>query len=232
METGQVLPARCGSNACGYCLRLNAVRRAAAVAHSAPERALLLTQAGEDWQTVRRRMNRVVEYLRRDEIDPGEMVWHVEPNPAGTGHHVHAWQHGPYIPQAALSRAAERAGMGEFARISRVRSEMGAGAYGLKGVIAAGYGLKGIAESSETYLRENGGRLTHHSRGYFRDGRGGPVLAVREAERAAYGGRAGSWRLMAEWNSRTCPEPPTGASSRAAVSPSSSAPSDPSPRIF
>lgn len=200
VETGEVQPARCKSNRCAYCLRLNALRRAAAIAYAQPERAVLLTLVGEDFPTIRRRMNRMREYLTRAGVDVGEWCWHVEPNPAGNGHHVHAWQHGPVkIPQALLSECAARAGMGGVVFINRVRSEMGSGQYGLKGVIAAGYGLKGVEDQASVYLSENGGRLSHATRGFFRDAEGAPI-PVRVAERRAYGEGSGTWRLLAMWD--------------------------------
>ncbi len=141
-------------------------------------------------------MNRVRHDLAA-EVGPMEWAWHVEPNPAGTGHHVHAWQHGPYVPQRLLSSVAVRRGLGAFARVNRVRSVAGASTYGLKGL---GYGLKGLeaADAGAAYLAENGGRLTHQSRGYFRaaDGRSVPV---RVAERLATGNgerEAGTWVFM------------------------------------
>lgn len=200
VDTGEVMPARCKSNKCGYCLRLNGLRRSAAIAYSRPERAVLLTQVGEDWQSIRRGMNRLLEYLRREGLEVGDWCWHVEPNPQGTGHHVHAWQHGPSkIPQRVLSECADRAGLGSVAFINRVRSEMGAGQYGLKGIIAAGYGLKGIDEEASVYLSENGGRLSHATRGFFRDSSDAPI-PVRHAERLAFGEGTGTWRLLAKWD--------------------------------
>src|SRR5579883_526421 len=58
--TGETVPARCGRNRCAYCLRVNARRRARAIAWAGPERAILLTLVGDDWQTVRPRMYRCV----------------------------------------------------------------------------------------------------------------------------------------------------------------------------
>lgn len=177
--TGETVPARCGRNRCAYCLRVNARRRARAIAWAGPERAILLTLVGDDWQTVRPRMYRLRYRIARA-AGLCEWVWHVEPNPKGTGHHVHAWQHGAFVPQDVLSRLADEVGMGRFVRINRVRSRVGASAYGLKGLT---YGLKGVEADDEgtAYLRVNGYRLTHQSRGYFRG------LRVRDAERVASG---------------------------------------------
>ena len=196
--TGVMLPARCRRLSCEYCIHGNARARARAIALSVPERAILLTQAGDSWQTVRLRMKQLKFDLQRELEKDFEWTFSVEPNPKGTGHHVHAWQRGAFIPQAALSSAADAAGFGPFARINKVRTEQGAGAYGLKGL---GYGLKGAAavESRVSFLLANGKRLTHQSRGFFLDSEGQPV-PVRDSERAAASvGRedVGTWHLMA-----------------------------------
>lgn len=207
LSSGASFAARCGRNGCPYCLQKNADRRAAAIALAAPDRAMLLTQVGREWSDVRRNVNRFREYLKRKDVAVGEWVWHVEPNPAGTGHHVHAWQHGrTKLPSAwVLSEVAGAVGIGVVVRVNRVRSTVGAASYGLKGVRAMGYGLKGTAEGGG-YLPTNGGRLTHQSRSFFRvDGRPVPVrVAERLAMRALFpSADPGPWRLVtvgsAEW---------------------------------
>jgi hypothetical protein len=214
LDTGQIVPARCVRLRCSYCLRVNARRRAMAIAAARPERAILLTQVGNDWQTCRDRIKQC-RYWLAQEVGPFEWVTHVEPNPAGTGHHVHAWQHSgnprvgmghgvngagsderrtAFIPQALLSSVARRCGMGGFARINKLRSAKGAGTYGLKGI---SYGLKGVEADDEglTYLVDNGWRLTHQSRGFFRDGN--VPVGVKDAERLAMPSAvAGRWVLM------------------------------------
>jgi hypothetical protein len=117
--TGEALPARCRRVTCTYCAHWLALRRAAAIAYSRPERAILLTRIGSDWQTTRRRYRRVREYVGRAGIDPGSWCLHVEDDPNGDGdRHGHVWQHGGPIPQRLLSSAAERAGCGPIARIT------------------------------------------------------------------------------------------------------------------
>lgn len=183
LDTGQVVPARCGRLRCPYCLRVNARRRALAISLARPERAILLTQVGNDWQTIRDRV-RKLRYALKSEVGSFEWVYHVETNPKLTGHHVHAWQRGCYISQELLSSKAKSRGCGGVAYINRVRSTVGAGRYGLKGI---SYGLKGVEAQDEgdQYLQDNGWRLTHQSRGFFRVG--GLPVPVRDAERSALG---------------------------------------------
>lgn len=194
--TGEYFPARCKRNGCGYCVQGNARRRARAIALAAPERAILLTQVGNDWPTVQNRMNVFKYRLQRELGRSFDWVYHVEPNPEGTGHHSHAWERGAYLPQEAIARIADGVGMGGVAFINRIRNATKTSHYGLKGL---GYGMKGVKaeESRVAYMKANGGRLTHQSRGFFVDSDGQSV-GVREAERAASGAgqEPGRWLLM------------------------------------
>lgn len=184
VEDGHLAPARCRANICDECIVVNARAIALALALAQPTRAIRFSLVGDDWQTARARIARV----RYDMVDAGYAVqwaWHREPNPAGTGHHVHAWQRGDYVPQRALQRICERRGLGipYIERLKQSTSDRRGIGYGLKGIR---YGLKG-AESTEqraTYLAVNGGRLVHASRGWWLDRAGAPC-GQREAMRAA-----------------------------------------------
>jgi hypothetical protein len=201
LSTGSVVPARCGRLSCPGCCLLNARTRSLAISFARPERAVLLTDVGNEFAQIRARVNRLRYDITKQLGAKFEMVYSIEPNPSGDGrHHLHGWQHGDFVPQAALSKMAARRGMGEFARISRVRSTVGAGRYGLKGL---GYGLKGtqqVGDAQREYLALNGKRLTHQTRGFFRDAEGASI-PTREAEaqaRAAAGQKdVGPWQLIA-----------------------------------
>ncbi len=190
LATGQIVWARCGRLRCAHCVVRNGYRRAAAIAWANPERALtitLLARAGDPapWQTCRVTWKTIKRNLKRLGVDPGQEVLHVEPNPKGTGYHGHLWQWGAFMPKEALQEASHRAGAG-WTRVESIRSRQNAAAYGLKGL---GYGLKGVQadDSAAEYLRCNGGRLTHQSRGFFRG------LPVRKAEQEASGVSKGEW---------------------------------------
>lgn len=113
-----------------------------------------------------------------------DWVWSVEPNPKGTGRHVHAWQRGTYVPQEALSRAAVREGCGPVVDIRAWRKGSDAAtAYALKSI---SYGVKGAAgEDPAGFVAMNGGRLSHQSRGWWTAG--GARDQEREALRAMFG---------------------------------------------
>lgn len=189
-DTGQIRMVGCGRLKCWVCAAYLAWRRGLAISWAKPERRFDLTLVGEDWNTVRARMKR----LRFDIADSGfavEWSWSVEANPRGTGHHVHGHQHGDFIPQAQLSDMAVRRGMGEVVYIKAAERYGSAKGYGLK---ALTYGMKGATreESHGVHLDLNGGRLSHHSRGFF-------GVPVREAERLAVesrrGGEPSPWLL-------------------------------------
>lgn len=225
-ETGQVRPARCGRNRCAFCLTINARRRAAAIAYAEPEREITLTQVGNDWATVRSRVNKIAELLRRKDYTV-LMDWHVEANPKGTGHHVHVWQKGSRVPQSVLSDVAARSGAGSVVHISRLRNVAGASTYGLKGLAPARYGLKGTVNGPE-YLTLNGGRLSHHSRGFYVSP-SGATIGVRQAEglglRALYGQdeQEHSWTLVRETSLGSVERVRTMQTARASVTPASPA---------
>jgi hypothetical protein len=196
-DTGEIrYGMRCRRNGCPYCVHVNARRRGLAIALAEPERAITLTQVApaddpDAFGTARRRINRTREFYKREGLNPGEWLWHLEPNPAGTGHHAHIWQHGrDKIDTDALRIAQARAGLGAWHHVSRVTAVLGSATYGLKGL---GYGMKGTDDSPDRYLDLNGGRLTHQSRGYFR-GRGVRSVEV-EALRIVTEGQESPWML-------------------------------------
>ncbi len=201
--TGVVIPARCKANLCPYCGPINARLVAGAIGLSRPDRALLLTQVGDDFQTVRNRMKQFV-YRLRQEVEDVNLAWHVEPNPKGTGHHGHGWHYGRQkLPQARMSAIAAGLGMGEFVRVNKLRCDPAKPiGYGLK-LAGVGYGLKATQaqETITTYLDANGGRMVHATRGYWRDGQGNRFQGQREAMTAwarqlGEDEREGTWLLV------------------------------------
>ena len=188
--TGEVRPARCDANFCGWCGPVRARQVAGAIPLGKPERLITLTQVGEDHDRRRARV-KWLRYLVERECGRIEWCWHCEPNPGETGHHVHAWQRGDFLDQKALSRLADRCGMGRVVDIRKWERPEGTPGidYGLK-LAGVSYGLK-LAESVQMmgeYLGANGGRLVHQSRGFFPGG-------LRAAMRAALGGVEGTWVL-------------------------------------
>lgn len=182
--SGEMVPCRCLANSCPFCGPLNARMVGGAIAMAEPERWGMLTQVGNNWQETRHRMKNLTYRLRAEAGKPFEWCWHIEPNPAGTGHHCHYWQHGRYVPQTLLSATASALGMGEVCTIQRWRPSKKAITYGLK-LAGVTYGLK-LAEAEESlegYLEANGNRLVHASRGFWKD-QDGERVGQREAMKA------------------------------------------------
>lgn len=169
-STGQQVPMGCGTSRCPVCGPSKARATAGAIGLAEPERFFTLTLVGDQWQTVRDRMKNLRCDLSK-EVGPFEIAWHVEPNPLGTGHHVHAWQRGRFVRQAVLSRCADRRGMGRVADIRKWKPIGGPSVtYGLK-LAGIGYGLK-MTESTDSFdlfMRSNGERFVHASRNYWRN---------------------------------------------------------------
>lgn len=190
LHTGAVYPDRCRASACRFCLPLNARRRALAITLARPTRMIrlsLLAESSDDnpCDTALVRIKRIRQALKRMHLSPGEWCFTLEKNPQGTGFHAHCLQVGPYIPQAQLQVACERARAG-IPYINAIKREgVWTSRYGLKGFGADGYGLKTFrpkGDSTEA-LRINNGRLEHHSRGFY--DYEGEILRVRDMERAA-----------------------------------------------
>lgn len=205
LRTKAIYPARCRANKCKTCLPINARRRALAMTLARPERMIRLSLVAErgdadPLDTARTRIKRLRQALRRLKVASGEWSWTLEVNPAGTGYHAHAVQHGSYIPQPALQEGCARAGCG-IPYINTIRSRADRTArYGLKAFGATGYGLKTYRQSDGAMdaLKLNHGRLEHHTKEFFTID--GVKCGVREAEtlaiRALYGDPLDSYIIV------------------------------------
>jgi hypothetical protein len=133
---------------------------------------LTLTQVGEDWQTRRKRLKKFRFCVEHELGRAMQWAYHVEPNPKETGHHVHGWLKGDFLPQKALSAIADSCGMGKIVDVRKWESQGTAGIdYGMK-LVGIDYGLKLTAADSmmRDFLEANGGRLVHCSRDFFPEG--------------------------------------------------------------
>ena len=196
-DTGEVVPARCGTAWCWFCGPLNAQEIAGAIGLADPERLVTLTLVGDSWAETQLKVQQLVRDVRAAGFE-FEYVMHVEPNPRGTGRHAHIFQKGDYIPQDFLQERCFANGLG----IPDIRAFVPKGgpkvAYGVK-LAGIDYGLKLTerAESLAGYLAVNGGRLTHQSRGFFSDeyGVGCGVLEARRAWRRVVTTMPQAWGL-------------------------------------
>lgn len=186
--TGEVVSGRCKAYRCVFCgprkLQLLELCLVAAV----PERFVTLTWAPGD----RKQRRDQVAGLHRRIRESGrrwEMAWTTEPNPAGTGFHIHGLQKGDYLGQPELQ---ERWG-DRVVDIRRLRNVGGGvGAYMLKV-------QRGVTRGAGYVLKQQDGeraRPVNITRGFF-DGRTlGDVRA--DVTGLLYGERddAGVWRRV------------------------------------
>lgn len=159
----------------------------------------------ENHQDRRHAIKMVLRSIRRAGYE-WEWAHHVERNPAGTGYHLHGFQHGDYVPQAELQDACERAGLG-YPDIRKFTLRGETAAYGVKSVK---YGMK--SDDLEDFLHLNGGRMVHATRAFWRQG--SERLTMHEAiERCRTPGEdQGPWVLAHANSLDALAGPPSSAS--------------------
>jgi hypothetical protein len=181
-------PGTCKTWRCEYCGPRKARQKAAILAWAKPERFITLTQAPKDWGALRQK----VRVLKRDLQVGGrrfEMAWTVEEGKDTGMRHVHALQHGDYVPQAELQQR-----WGRIADIRAIRGVREATAYAMKEAVqVSGYAMKGAADL-DAHLDLNGGRGCHVSRGYLRGETQASVLELLQRERSE--GEVLTWVLV------------------------------------
>lgn len=157
-------PAGCSTWACAWCGPLKARRKAELMAWAKPERFVTLTQAPGEWQACRAKVRKLALKLRTDGYSV-EWAWVVERGSKTGMVHVHALQHGDFIPQRRLQAA-----WGSIVHLERVHDVDGAVRYTTKHAArrVASYTMKGTASELSAHLALNGGRGVHMSRRYLR----------------------------------------------------------------
>ena len=174
------IDAPCDRNRCRACGIRKARKIAGAIYVSRPSHVLTLTQVGDDYQAIRRRLARFFGALRRT-YPTLRYLWTVESNPLATGNHAHAYIHlaDEHISQTVVDRAASRTDVGSV-DIASVPVTARA--------TYMGYCMKDLVDSDrrDGFLTLNGtpGRqfLVHPSRGFYRDGRTGQTISRHQAE--------------------------------------------------
>jgi hypothetical protein len=183
VHTGKVMDADCDTGTCQVCGVRRAKARAAAITwqqrRQDRSRLVTLTDCPVGWQERRTQLFHLRSRLQKAGHRV-EWIWTTEAG-AKTGMiHVHAIQHGSYIPQKELQDAWG-------GRIVDVRAVHDAAEYISKSASrVAGYITKGAADERRglaIHLGLNGGRLHHWSRQFF----GG--MSIREAVSASRGDR-------------------------------------------
>jgi hypothetical protein len=173
-DTGEILCRnRCGLNTCLYCLRVRSRQYHRAISLAGPSALITLTRMSGIWQQDRVAVKEMVRDLKRTDHLTISLAWAIEPNPAGTGYHAHAWVCGDPVPYGHFAHRARMAGFGSI-DVKPVRY-VGNFAYPMKN---ATHNQASLAE----HLRLNG-QEPLHARGFWRDQTTGERLTRDEAVR-------------------------------------------------
>jgi hypothetical protein len=133
------------------------------LAWAGPERFVTLTNAPADWQKLRQKVRKLCLRLRNDGYRV-EWAWTVERGARTGMRHIHALQHGDYIPQRELQERWQA-----IVHIERVKGARGAAGYAMKEAArVTHYAVKGTKSNLREHLDLNGGRGYHMSRRYLR----------------------------------------------------------------
>lgn len=173
--TGEVWPADCDTGTCATCGLTRARVRARLMTERCRQvehpRFLTLTNAPADWQVRRGQVRDLARRLRGDGYRT-EWAWVTEQGKHTGMIHVHAIQHGDYVPQDVLQ------GLWGGRRVDIRAATPRTGEYISKSAKrVAGYISKGGVEDLDHALSLNGGRLHHWSRQFF----GMPIREYRRS---------------------------------------------------
>lgn len=165
-------PASCDAYRCPACGPRKAMQSAAiaawAVRRCDRARFVTLTLAPEDWQQRRQKMRDLRRLLAARGIR-WEVAWATEKGSRTGMVHVHALQHGSYVPQDVLQDVW--GAHVDIRAIPRADLAGGVARYVTKDALkVAGYTVKGSTASSaghDQFLALNGGRAMHWSRGFL-----------------------------------------------------------------
>lgn len=154
----------CKNARCRRCSRQVSAQTFALARRSLEEidrvRFITLTQSPEGWQETRQAVWTWLQHLRREGYAM-RVLWVVEKGDETGMKHVHAVQHGDYVPKEVLSDSWPHG----FTQIEGARAATN---YLAKGVVRyVAKGLDGDGESIEAHMNLNGGRAAHWSRDFF-----------------------------------------------------------------
>ncbi len=165
---------RCRQPDCVQDIRLRFKYLPDMIALAQPEYMVLATNLFGDYRTDRDRIAALQKGLR-DQVGVVQWLWVIEPNPKGTGYHLHAWGWGGAFSKDQLAEQAALVGYGYTDLVPKTYD-------GDFGYIAknATYNQASLNE----HLRLNSPELIH-GRGFWRDGSTGGPLDQREARTKA-----------------------------------------------
>jgi hypothetical protein len=180
--TGAMSAPTCRKADCPVCVRVRAIDYGLAIMLSRPSHLILLTDAGDDWPEIHRKLKAFRRVMQRGGRVYADLA-HAEPNPGRSGSHLHIYYWGDPISRHDVRSAAVRAGFGEWSGIELVRTPAGIPlTYGMKIVLQGSPDVEELPTAARDFLALNGGRPGHATRNFYRDGAGGGRLTgVRKA---------------------------------------------------
>lgn len=165
----------CGRLYCPACWRTAVKGRARAIRRSQPERFVRYSVHRQVTPVeIRTMINTLHRRLRRGGV-VWEAAWHVEPNRLDDGAHVHLWQHGSFVPRGDLLDLARRSGFDDVWIEAWEDISASGYQYGMK--------LAMDDQTRESLAYWNVGRLGGNTRNFWRAGRGGKTLTLKDAVR-------------------------------------------------
>lgn len=172
----------CRRHLCIGCASWQAIQRGMAIRLAEPEWGIVITRVGNDFDSIRRAVADMLRQLRKMGCLI-EMAWAAEANPKGDGVHVHGWARAADDPSEFVDRIApNRHGV---VLSQPIWQPEGPFTYPVKTVVQLnGTPLKTAQPIFDNFMALNGNRLTHHTRGFYRNEHGKRVGA-KEATRAA-----------------------------------------------
>lgn len=165
----------CGRLYCPACCRTAVKGRARAIRRSQPERLVRYSVHRQVTPVeIRTMINMLHRRLRRGGV-VWEAAWHVEPNRLDDGAHVHLLQHGSFVPRGDLLDLARRSGFDDVWIEAWEDISASGYQYGMK--------LAMDDQTRESLAYWNVGRLGGNTRNFWRAGRGGKTLTLKDAVR-------------------------------------------------
>ncbi len=167
---------RCRRNDCTFCASRNVTLLARAIKRSHPKYFFCITQMADNWSAIKAFMDGLARYLRYHTGHQVSWCYSVEPNPEGTGYHLHGYSHN-YLDDRHMTDYCLAHGAG-LVGVERVPAKAKAHYFGYPmGTMRLDqYPTRDQAVTArEAYRRLNGTLLAHHSRDFFRDRQGKPM---------------------------------------------------------
>ena len=160
-HTGEIINSiPCRRTSCVYCNRFKERAFNRKMKEVEPSGFITVTGLPSNFTDIKNGMKELRQYLRRDGLRLG-LAWSAEPNPRGTGVHVHAWVNGDVPTTTQLRHRAQQVGMASNVKVEKFSGWYGSGAAYITKMTSHN-------QTSLAAYQEINGREFVHSRSYWR----------------------------------------------------------------